>query len=247
MGGLGKAPAALTLLESEVHLWQSNLDVSPIALERFARTLSPDEQERAERFRFPRDRRRFTVGRGILRDILGRYLSVPPAALQFCYGMNGKPALVSDAACGLEFNLSHSEALMVCAIARHYLIGIDVEAVRSIARLDDLTQRFFSPQEHATIHALSGEPQLRSFFQHWTCKEALVKAVGEGLMSLSTIELDIAETAMLLQWEQPRSTLDWSLQLLTPAPGYIAAVAVNTTAPSFTILQWQDNEGLAEE
>ena len=57
---------------SEVHIWRADLDA-------FAMTLSADdflaqdERNRAMRFHFERDRRRFRAGRQILRLLLGRY------------------------------------------------------------------------------------------------------------------------------------------------------------------------------
>jgi hypothetical protein len=58
------------------------------------------QQERAERFHFERDRRRYAVGRGILRRLLGGYSSLPPAELRFVYGLHGKPLLPDDMLAG---------------------------------------------------------------------------------------------------------------------------------------------------
>ncbi|XHX80478.1 MAG: 4'-phosphopantetheinyl transferase family protein [Stenomitos frigidus ULC029] len=219
---------SLTLTETEIHVWQANLARSPNDCQQLAQTLSADERARAERFRFPRDRDRFIASRGTLRTLLGRYLKTSPDRVQFCYGDKGKPALAEPlASIGLEFNLSHSEDLMVCAIADRQPIGIDLEYLRPVADLENLTQRFFTPREHAAIHALEGDRCLRSFFQHWTCKEAVLKATGNGLMSLSAIEVCLQhDTAKLVQHKDAQ-TIPWSLQLFTPAPGYVGAVAMN--------------------
>ncbi len=235
-----EAPAKLALAD-EVHLWQASLVVSASELQQYAQSLSADEQTRADRFRFPRDSHRFIASRGILRALLGRYLKTSPEELQFCYSKQGKPALAAAfATFGLEFNLSHSEDLMVCAIARDCRIGIDLEYLRPVANLEDLTQRFFAPREHTAIHALPDELRLRSFFQHWTCKEALLKATGDGLMSLSAIEVCLErETAKLISWSsvaQPAN--EWSLQLFTPRSGYVAAVAMEALDRSIAFWQW---------
>ena len=219
---------SLTLTETEIHVWQANLALSPKDCQQLAQTLSADERARAERFRFPRDRDRFIVSRGTLRALLGRYLNTSPARVQFCYGDKGKPALAEPlASVGLEFNLSHSEDLMVCAIAYQQPIGIDLEYLRPVADLENLTQRFFTPREHAAIHALEGDRRLRSFFQHWTCKEAVLKATGNGLMSLSAIEVCLQNDTAKLMQHNDASSPAWSLQLFTPAPGYVGAVAMN--------------------
>lgn len=218
---------SLTLAETEIHVWRANLALSSNDCQQLAQLLSADERARAERFRFPRDRDRFIVSRSTLRTLLGRYLNTSPDRVQFCYGDKGKPALTEAfAAFGLEFNLSHSEDLMVCAIAHQQAIGIDLEYLRPVADLENLTQRFFTPREHATIHALGGDRCIYSFFQHWTCKEAVLKATGNGLMSLSAIEVCLEHNTVMVQHNGPLAPV-WSIQLFTPAPGYVGAVAIN--------------------
>lgn len=233
---------AFALGETEIHIWQAGLVVSPDDHEKFAQTLSADENARANRFRFSRDAHRFVVSRGILRALLGRYLQLPPDQIQFSYSDRGKPSLANPStAVELAFNLSHSEDWMICAIARSCRVGIDLESIRPVANLADLTQRFFSPREHALIQALPEALQLRSFFQHWTCKEALLKATGDGLMSLSTIEVCIEDdTATLVSWNraaQPASL--WLLQLFTPTPGCVAAIAADSLDRSLVFRQWK--------
>jgi 4'-phosphopantetheinyl transferase len=88
--------------------------------------LSPDEVERASRFIFERDRRRYVAARGQLRQLLGGYIGVAPEALSFAYGQYGKPRL-ADPSASVEFNLAHSAALAVVAVAHGAIVGVDVE------------------------------------------------------------------------------------------------------------------------
>jgi 4'-phosphopantetheinyl transferase len=120
---------------------------------------------------------------------------------------------------------------MLCAVAQTTRVGIDLEYLRPVDDLNQLTQRFFTTQEHLAIRALpSEEEQLQSFFQHWTCKEALLKAVGEGLVGLSKIEVAIANGSVKLVRCQADSeqTHQWVIELLSPAPNYVAAIAINS-------------------
>ena len=87
------APETLALFSDEVHVWRASLDLPSAWRSRLQQTLSPDELERAKRFRFERDRRRYVVRRGMLRDILGRYLGVEAGELRFVYSAHGKPDL----------------------------------------------------------------------------------------------------------------------------------------------------------
>ena len=86
-------PTAWPLAATDVHVWAVPLDSAPPALPQLAATLASEERQRAARFRFPRDRDRFIAGRGLLRAILGRYLDLDPAEVEFAYGPHGKPFL----------------------------------------------------------------------------------------------------------------------------------------------------------
>ena len=72
-------PTALALPEQEVHAWRADLLRAATKLDELTAVLSTDEQEKARRFRFERDRTAYIAGRGILRAMLGRYLRRAPA------------------------------------------------------------------------------------------------------------------------------------------------------------------------
>jgi 4'-phosphopantetheinyl transferase len=105
----------LPLQKGEVHVWRAELSVSPGRLKTLGAVLAPEEQSRADRFRFPRDRDRFVAGRGILRELLGRYLDQEPQAVRLATTTYGKPILAlgpdGEAAPALQFNLSHADGL----------------------------------------------------------------------------------------------------------------------------------------
>jgi 4'-phosphopantetheinyl transferase len=142
--------------------------------------LSKGEQRRSERFRRQRDRQHFIVARGILRDILARYLRQRPREIRFGYGLHGKPYLTrAPGAESLQFNLSHSDGMAVYAISTQYRVGIDIERIRPIPYVGLL--REFSPAERSAISLLPEDEQREAFFRLWTCKEAYVKANGQGM------------------------------------------------------------------
>src|ERR1017187_9391595 len=85
-------PMQLKIPEGEIHIWRADLDLGPEVLNRLTITLDTAEQSRAARYHFPRDRNYFIACRGILRELLGEYLGSSPAAIEFSYGANGKPA-----------------------------------------------------------------------------------------------------------------------------------------------------------
>ena len=74
----------------DVHVWTASREANDDVVEAMRALLAPDELKRADRFAFPRDRRQFAVGRGLLRTILGRYLDRPPESLRFVAGAHGR-------------------------------------------------------------------------------------------------------------------------------------------------------------
>src|SRR5580704_11467083 len=93
----------------EIQVWHAWLDRDAEVVRQLESILSPDEIARSNRFHFAKDKSHFIAGRGILRELLGKYLEKAPASLEFAYGEHGKPALVgANATSGISFNLSHS-------------------------------------------------------------------------------------------------------------------------------------------
>jgi len=169
-------PPDLLLGRDEVHLWRIHLealDTTPSPLD----ILSADERQRIARLHTESARRRFIATRTALRQILARYLAQSPEAIRFAYGAAGKPML-ADARGDLQFNLSHSHALALCAVARERAVGVDVEHVRQDVRVGDIATRFFPPAEAAALAALPEPLRLRAFFASWARKEAWIKATG---------------------------------------------------------------------
>src|SRR6186713_1767071 len=89
------APSGLQLVDGQVHVLATPLDVSANRLAELAQWLAPDEWQRAKRFHLERDCRRFIIGRGTLREILGWLLDVKPQSVVFSYGQFGKPSIAT--------------------------------------------------------------------------------------------------------------------------------------------------------
>jgi 4'-phosphopantetheinyl transferase len=204
--------------------------------------LSHDEQARAARFHFERDRRRFIVGRGALRIMVGRYLGADPDQLRFRYESHGKPSLsVEFNHCGLRFSLAHSNELAVYAFTRGRELGIDVEYIHSLPDAEQIAARFFSAQENVTLRTLPESQRLEAFFNCWTRKEAYIKAIGDGLshpLDQFQVSLSPEEAARLLNVEgTPEETTRWSMTSFVPAPGYVAALVVEGSG--YHLERWQ--------
>ena len=222
-------PLALAL--DEVHVWRASLRPAPDALARLEAHLSPDERARAARFRFPQHRTAFVAGRGVQREILGRYTGLPPAALSYREGSHGKPELDGPAtASGIRFNVSNSGDLALYALTLRREIGVDLEQLKPMPDGLDIAKRFFSAPENEVFAALPDEVRELAFFRCWTRKEAYIKAVGEGLsMPLDRFDVAFApgeDPRILRTRGNPAEAERWTMLSLEPGPGYVGALAV---------------------
>jgi 4'-phosphopantetheinyl transferase len=222
---------------TNAHLWLVSLDQPPDRIAQLGALLSPGESERAARFHFERDRRRYFVRHGFLRILLGHYLNAHPSELEFLTHANGKPVLVEPS---LEFNLSHSEELAVFAFARTQ-VGIDVECLRANVPYLRVAQ-VFTRREQEYIASRPQSDQLRTFFSCWTCKEACIKAVGKGLaMPLKSFDVTDALTGSpgpvwIDSGEQTPSEL-WLVPMMHLS-SYALAIATETPLDSIEFHYW---------
>lgn len=215
-----------------VHVWRERLSLSADYVERLARVLAADEMAKAARFHLERDRRRFIVGRGWLRMLLGLYLNCRPDHVQFCYNAHGKPALAeAQGDDALGFNLAHAGDLMLCALVRGpaHRVGVDVECIGAIPEADQIAASFFSDQERERLATLAADQKEEMFLSIWTRKEAWVKAIGQGL-TLPLRQLDVWAGDMIDLTgvaKDHASATRWTVQSFAPAAGYVGAVAVD--------------------
>jgi 4'-phosphopantetheinyl transferase len=237
-------PGSVQLASDEVHSWCASLDVPPEQSARLYATLTPDEHARSARFQFERDRQRFIVARGVLRDLLARYLQTRPGEIRFVYNAFGKPDLGSEFANRLTFNLSHSGRLALISIATASNVGVDLEYLRAQSDYAEVARRFFSAAEVDHLNALPSHLYAEAFFSCWTKKEAYLKACGEGLaIPLNSFSVplttDSAQTPvdLFVASEDIVPARRWSLYTLRPAPGYAGALAIEGTG--WRLRQWQ--------
>lgn len=228
----------------EVHVWMSTLDLPDDAVQQLAQVLSTDECIRAKRFAFESHRQRFIVGRGILRYVLASYLAVAPRQIEFAYQERGKPVLATSLlqSYPIAFNLSHSHHLAIYGVSRTGAIGIDIEQLRPLPNVLQLANRFFSPNEHDLIRSLPPAQQQSFFFRLWTCKEAYLKATGEGLMGLKQVEvcLDRQGDEATVRRVGDQTTLQnpkWTIAQFCPSSEFMAALAIEGHVEQITYYQ----------
>jgi len=228
---------AARLADDAVEVVVARLDVEPDAADALASWLDHKERQRASRFQFERDRQRFIVARGRLRQLLAARLDTEPQSVELSYGTHGKPVLARGSATqDWRFNVSHSGDVAVFAFCRGREVGIDVEAVHSIHFPDAIAAHFFSRNELKAYLALDAQDKELGFFHCWTRKEAFIKALGDGLrypLDVFDVSLSPREPARILRvGNMDGNDSGWCLRSFIPAPGYVAAIVIERSRPA---------------
>ena len=199
--------------------------------------LSEDEETRAQRMAEGLARRQFVAGRTLLRATLAQATGRDPQTFRFHYGERGKPFLPQ----GPPFSLSHSGDRVVAAVgaagpAEGGRLGVDVEVVRPVRRMEAVVRRQFAPEEVEWWAGLPAARRRAGFFQLWTRKEAFAKALGDGLSApWKAFAVAVADGG-LGRLDLPGERADqWSVVGLRCGPGVAAAVAADWPATILTL------------
>lgn len=238
------APGFPLLCAAEVHVWRACLNVAPLVLARRLAVLDATERARTLTFRSERVRDRYIAARGLLREILARYVNTASDRIAFQCNAYGKPALSGAyAATDLRFNLSHSGAVALYAIAIDRDVGVDIEQVSTALSQEHIAEQFFSRFEVEALRALPPHVQQQAFFACWTRKEAFVKARGLGLslpLSRFSVNLTPNQPARLLDADPPSELERWSMTAVSAGPGYEAALVVEGSDWRLKCRDWKE-------
>lgn len=240
-------PPTSVLEKGRVHLWRWSLRCPPDRINTLTQSLNELELDRAGRYHFEHLRQKFVVAHAGLRAILSGYTGIPAEQLAFRFGVQGKPTLIDrGGAPGLEFNLSDSQDIALAAVTLHQPIGVDVERVRDVPELDSITPTILAPEELGYLRKCEGTDRVAAFLRFWTCKEAIIKAMGVGLSAnLKRIVVD-AESAAAGRWftvHVPTSGRTWSVRSLPVDGGYQAALAMEGSGAKVDFREWSPATG----
>ena len=218
-------PAMPLPARDEVHLWFLNLDKLALALsqafsaERIAAPtrLNPGQLRFARRF--------------YLRLLLGAYLGLPGKDVILQRSVRGKPRLDRSVhSSPLQFSMAKSDDRVLVGISREIPVGVDLEPCNRVARNSlGLARRYFSEAESGSLEQLPETLHNPAFMRAWACKEAVVKAYGEGIanqLCRFTVEMNPLVAPAMLDFDG-EGNADWSLAVLRPDEDYIAALAVH--------------------
>jgi 4'-phosphopantetheinyl transferase len=213
------ATASSPVITGGGHVWRIDISQNLKRLEQFEALLTPEETLRAGRYKQQKDTYRFIISRGAQRIILGRYLQIAPAELEFILGDNKKPYLLGSGGEVLHYNLSHSGNWIVLAVAQSP-VGADVEFVNPAFPFHDILEDNFSRGEADYIGTST-----ESFFTLWTRKEAILKATGQGLGDHLKITPAL-DGEHVLDASLTGADKNWLLHSFALYAGYISTVVV---------------------
>lgn len=240
----GPFPARPRLGPGEVHVWlvtggKGHPD------EPAATLLSAAERERASRYRFAADKRRFVFARSLLRLLLGAYADRDPAALSFdatcafCGADHGKPRLVGAGRTPPQFSLSYTEGATLLALAREGRLGADVEALDRQRPREGLLAAVATEAEVEALRGLAPARRDQALLELWTLKEAALKASARGLaIDPRAIEVEGIAGGPPRLAAAPRECPEmggWWLRRLGLGPGLAGALAAWPTPRSLLL------------
>ncbi|SFA53265.1 4'-phosphopantetheinyl transferase [Pedobacter suwonensis] len=175
---------------------------------------SDDFQYKVSKFRKWEDAQLSLLGRLLLLEGLKKF-SRNAKDVDLLNNKHGKPYLKNMA---LDFNISHSGDLVVCALSTNGNIGVDVELMQDIDIEDFRSQMTISEWNRIN----SAHNKQSEFFSYWTEKEAALKACGEGLTGVDLKSFEIIENKAMIKNDE------YLLQEVNISQNYKCHVAVKS-------------------
>jgi len=216
------------------HVWHGLLDSEQAAADLAGSALlSPAERNRARQLG-EGTCELYIASHVATRRVLASYLGTDPAGIRLGRRLcpecgdpsHGPPAIVWPRT-ALAYSLTASSGHWVLAVTEDNQIGVDLEA-NPTGDPEQAAPLALTAAELAHMRGLA-DPAIRraAFLRCWTRKEAVVKAVGVGLVAdLRGIETDPARLApVAVHFGVRGGPYDWIVQDLPLGPGCHAALA----------------------
>lgn len=228
-----------------VDIWFTFSDniIDKSLLDRYRQLLSAEERHRETCFHFKKDQHRYLVSRALVRTALSAYAPIAPADWAFNFNAYGKPSIANSIHSALSFNLSHTDGLSVLAVARGIELGIDTENMFARETPLNSANHYLNPSETTALYALNDRDQLLRFYEHWTLKEAYIKARGLGLsLPLDQFSFDLNADGAI-KFTAHADLFDhsgcWTFVQWRPTPAHVVALSTKHRAdkPIETLLR----------
>jgi len=181
------------------------------------------------RFRQVADQQLYLTARLLLRSMLAAFSDVPAAEWRFHFNEHGKPE-AGEGFPQIQFNLSHSGGIALCAMHGGSEVGVDVEPLdRRIG--PDTAASVLSRDEWEAYSQIEEGNQPAAFLRYWVLKEAYLKATGKGLslpLSDFSFHFDPHDQPLLTSVNADTDD-DWCFFEFQPRPAFAAAAAIRSS------------------
>ena len=235
------------MLSCDVEVWfRPTVTLDDAAIAEAESVLSDEERTQFRRFHFAGDARDYAAAHALLRRVLSRHDDREPRSWRFDKTPNGKPFLRDAGNFSASFSLSHTRGMVACAVTGGADVGVDVESVDRDVDAAAIAARFFAPEEAAQLMTLDSDARRARFFDLWTLKEALVKALGTGMATaLNRLAFTVDPNGRVSLDAPPDVDASaWQFGLFAPGPRHRLAVAARRSAaqPTQLIVRSADDD-----
>ncbi|MGH4012763.1 MAG: 4'-phosphopantetheinyl transferase family protein [Pseudonocardiaceae bacterium] len=199
--------------------------------------LDAPEKARFQAYQRDQDRLNFLAARVITKQVLASRTETTPERIHLvsdcpqCGRPHGKPRPRTEVG-QFELSIAHCAGLVAVAISTAHPVGVDVEPLPSVDRMDllaDLVPQVFAPAERPYLAGLDELARAECVIRYWTRKEAALKATGDGL-SIDPTGLILSPPGRrpeLIEWPgDPAERPALTLEDLPLHADYAAALAV---------------------
>ena len=192
--------------------------------------LNADERRAAERYKVRSRREQAIVSRALLRMALSHRLGRGPETWRFETSPRGRPRLaIGQGVDEVDFNISHTDGCIACAIARNARVGVDVETRDRLRDIEEVASRFLSPSEAQAVSRMSKAAAETALLRLWTLKEALAKGIGIGMaLDFRAIELPVDQISDGLEFTS-RSAKRWAFRAYVNDPMHAVGLTYRAT------------------
>jgi 4'-phosphopantetheinyl transferase len=223
------------MLNSQIDIWK--LDIKAVdqkLINDVSKKILPEELNACKRFITEDLQKLQILTRYGARSVLSYYEpTVKPLEWIFKKGEYDKPFFTNHTKKNLQFNIAHSHNLIIIGISQDSEIGVDIEKIRPLKRMDSIAATCFSTHELHKLRTCKGQAYLEYFYSIWALKEAYIKATGLGLnANLQSFNFDITNTITLTETDYERKNHRWKIHLQSIENEYKMGVAVRDTAPT---------------
>lgn len=200
-------------------------------LEKWLEYLPDYMQQDYSGYRKASDQHKYLFGRLLLLYGLTQYGGYDLNILNTLkYNAYGRPYIESD----IDFNISHSGDIILCALSKNSRVGVDVEKVELLDIID--FEPILSDWEQQEIRL--SDHSLNRLYEIWTIKESLVKAIRRGL-SIPLNEISSQQNPVIYENKK------WYFSKLLLGNGYMSHLTTDMPVAELSFINVSDSRILS--